>query len=137
MNKSLITGLVAGAVAVTAGAAYAIKHSSPSYAQVVGVEPVQRTIRTPRQECHDEPVTQPLPPKNPSKGRKHGIEGRTGPATAKRCVTVYDMHIERNGYDVRYRIGNREGTVRMGHDPGERIPLRQGKLVLDAHTGSG
>jgi uncharacterized protein YcfJ len=179
MNKSLIAGLVAGAVVATAGAAvagYAMKQ--PAYAQVVAVQPVQKTIRTPRQECHDEVVTQKAPPKDSKQitgtvlgaviggvvgnqigdgsGRKIATgagaaaggyagnriqkrmqDGRTVSTTEKRCVTVYDTHIERNGYDVRYRIGDREGTVRMGHDPGDRIPLRQGQLVLDAHTAAG
>jgi uncharacterized protein YcfJ len=132
MNKSLITGVVAGAVVLAAGGAYAIKLSGPSYAQVVGVEPVQKTIRTPRQECHDE-IVQPSSARRP----KPGIDPRTVPQTVKRCVTVYDTHIERSGYEVRYRIGDTEGTIRMDHDPGDRIPLRQGKLVLDAHTGTG
>lgn len=181
MNKSLIAGLVAGAVVATAGAAvagYAMKHNEPAYAQVVDVQPVQKTIRTPRQECHDEAVTQQAPTKDPKQltgtvigavvggvvgnqigdgsGRKIATvagaaaggyagnriqkrmqDGRTGTTTEKRCVTVYDMHIERNGYDVRYRIGETEDTVRMDHDPGDRIPLRQGQLVLEARTGAG
>jgi uncharacterized protein YcfJ len=181
MNKSLITGLVAGAVVATAGAAvagYALKHKEPAYAQVVDVQPVQKTIKTPRQECHDEAVTQQAPTKDPKQitgtvigavvggvvgnqigdgsGKKIATgagaaaggyagnriqkrmqDGRTVTTTEKRCVTVYDTHIERNGYDVRYRIGETEGTVRMDHDPGDRIPLRQGQLVLDARTGAG
>ena len=50
-------------------------------------------------------------------------------------MTVYDTHVERRGYDVRYRIGDQESTGRMDHDPGDRIPLRQGQPMLDAHTG--
>jgi uncharacterized protein YcfJ len=167
MNKSLITGLVAVAVVATAGAAvagYALKHKGPAYAQVVDVQPVQKTIRTPRQECHDEVVTQQAPTKDAKQvtGTVVGVvkkiatgvgasagshaddriqkrmqDGRTVATTEKRCVTVYDTHIERNGYDVRYRIGETEGTVRMDHDPGDRIPLRQGQLVLDARTATG
>ena len=34
------------------------------------------------------------------------------------------------GYSVRYRLGNQEVTVRMDHDPGERIPVKDGHLVL-------
>jgi uncharacterized protein YcfJ len=64
-------------------------------------------------------------------------DGRTVTTTEQRCETVYDTHIERRGYDVRYRIGDQEGKVRMDHDPGDRIPLRQGQLVLDGHAGRG
>jgi uncharacterized protein YcfJ len=181
MNKSLIAGVVAGAVVATAGAAvagYAMKHKEPAYARVVDVQPVQKTIRTPRQECHDEMVTQQAPTKDPKQitgtvigavvggvvgnqigdgsGKKIATgagaaaggyagnriqkrmqDGRTVTTSEKRCVTVYDTHIERKGYDVRYRIGETEGTVRMDHDPGDRIPLRQGQLVLDARTATG
>lgn len=60
--------------------------------------------------------------------------------TEQRCETVYDSHQERIGYDVHYRLGEEEGNVRMDRDPGERIPVRDGKLVLDApapeQTGS-
>jgi uncharacterized protein YcfJ len=147
MNKSLITGLVAGAVIATGAAAagYAMKYGQPSYAQVVDVQPVQKTIRTPRQECHDEAPTDAAPTKDSKQIggtaigaiQKHMQDGRTVTTTEKRCVTVYDMHIERSGYDVRYRIGETEGSVRMDHDPGDRIPIRQGQLVLDAHAGKG
>ena len=35
-----------------------------------------------------------------------------------------------DGYQVRYRLGDRDGTVRMDHDPGRRIPVENGELVL-------
>jgi uncharacterized protein YcfJ len=40
-------------------------------------------------------------------------DGRTVTTTEQRCTTVYDPHVERRGYDVRYRVGDQEGTVRM------------------------
>jgi uncharacterized protein YcfJ len=33
------------------------------------------------------------------------------------------------GFQVRYRLEGREDTVRMNHDPGDRIPVRDGRLV--------
>ena len=180
MNKSLIIGLVAGAVVATAGGAIAgYKYlDKPDYARVVDVKPVEKTIRTPRQECHDEAVSNQAPVKDRKQvagtaigavvgavvghqvgdgdGRKIATaagaaaggyagnrvqkrmqDGRTVTTTEQRCETVYDTHIERRGYDVRYLIGDQEGKVRMDHDPGDRIPLRQGQLVLDARTGRG
>ena len=56
--------------------------------------------------------------------------------TEQRCTTVYDTHVERRGYDVRYRIGDQEGTVRMDHDPGNRLPVRDGVVVADAGTSA-
>lgn len=52
-------------------------------------------------------------------------------AVEQRCETVYDSRDEETGeFDVRYRLGEREGKVRMDHDPGDRIPVRDGELVL-------
>src|SRR5262245_4079564 len=67
MNKSLITGLVIGAVVVTAGAAVAgwdYKTRNPRYADVIDVDPVSKTISTPRQVCNDEQVTERAPVKD-------------------------------------------------------------------------
>src|SRR5262245_20153986 len=67
MNKSLITGLIVGAVVVTAGAAIAgwdYKERNPKYAEVLDVDPVSKTISTPRQVCNDEAVTQRAPVKD-------------------------------------------------------------------------
>lgn len=50
--------------------------------------------------------------------------------TETRCETVMDEKQVLKGYQVSYRIGDDEGSVFMDHDPGERIPLRDGELVL-------
>jgi len=50
----------------------------------------------------------------------------------RNCTTVTDSHDKVTGYDVSYRIGEQEGQVRMDHDPGDRIPVQNGQLVLDA-----
>lgn len=48
-----------------------------------------------------------------------------------RCETVYDSTETVQGYDVAYRLGGVEGTVRMDRDPGDRIPVRNGRLVTE------
>jgi len=51
------------------------------------------------------------------------------------CEKEVDVTEELIGYDVRYRIaGLTEATVRTNYDPGDRIPLREGRLVLDGQT---
>jgi uncharacterized protein YcfJ len=179
MNRSLVTGLVIGAVVATAGGAiagYSIMNRGADYAQVVDVKPVTKTIRTPREACRDEPVTQQAPTRDPKQvtgsvagavvggvvgnqigdgdGKKIATvagaaaggyagnriqkrmqERNTVTTTEQRCETLYDFHEERIGFDVRYRLDGREETVRMDHDPGDRIPVRDGQLVL-AETGS-
>lgn len=178
MNKSLVTGLVVGAVVATAGGAIAgykiIGHGS-DYAEVVSVTPTDKTVRTPRQECHDEQITQQAPTRDKkqitgsvlgavvggvighqvgggdgkkiataagaaaggyagNRVQKRMQDGNTVTTTEQRCETVYDSHKERTGYDVRYRFDGREETVHMDHDPGQRLPVRDGQVVLaDAH----
>lgn len=59
MNKSLLTGLVLGGVAVTAAGAFAGYQAMDDRrsAEVLSVEPLTKTVRTPRQVCNDEIVT--------------------------------------------------------------------------------
>jgi uncharacterized protein YcfJ len=181
MNKSLLTGLVAGSlVAVGAGAAAGLKmmNKGPEYAQVLKVTPLTKAIRTPRQECHNESVTHQVPVKDQHQiigsvaGAViggvigHQIGGGTGrdiatvagaagggyagnriqknlqdkdttTTTEQKCDTVYDSSEKRAGYSVRYRLGTEEATVKMDHDPGDRIPVRDGHLDLDAGGAAG
>ena len=180
MNKSMVVGLVVGAVAVTAGAAVAgfkTLERAPTHADVLAVTPVSETVRTPREVCTDHQVTQQAPVKDEHRvagtltgaviggvlgsqvgsgsGRdiatvagaaaggyagnrvqKNVQQSRTVTTTETRCETVYDTSQKPVGFDVKYRLGEQEGTIRMDHDPGERIPVENGELVVDtaAHT---
>ncbi|MDO2947744.1 glycine zipper 2TM domain-containing protein [Aeromonas simiae] len=49
----------------------------------------------------------------------------------RRCRTVQKEREESLGYDVTYRLSGKEGVVRMPHQPGNTIPVRDGRLVLD------
>jgi len=175
MNKSLLMGLAIGTVvAVGAGAIAGLKMVSkgPTYAQVLKVTPLTKTVQTPRQDCHDETVTHQVPVKDQHQIMGtvagaviggvlgHQIGGGTGreiatvagaagggyagnrvqknlqdkdtyTTTEQKCNTVYDKSQKRTGYEVRYRLGDQESSVKMNHDPGDRIPVRNGKLVLD------
>lgn len=67
MNKSLVTGLVVGAAVVTAGAAIGgldVFEREPKFAEVIDVDPISETIRTPRQVCNDQAVTRTQPVKD-------------------------------------------------------------------------
>jgi uncharacterized protein YcfJ len=63
--------------------------------------------------------------------------GNTYTTTERRCATVYQRSVEREGYEVRYRLGDEEGTVRMDHDPGPHIPVAHGRLVLGEGSQTG
>ncbi len=174
MDKSLIIGLVAGAAAVTAiggVAGYKVLHSDPVYAEVMNVEPVTKTIRTPHQVCKDEAITHQAPVKDENRiaGTAIGavlggvlgnqVGGGTGKTVATvagaaaggyagnrvqknmqesdqqteiktRCRTEYNSHEKTVGYKVTYQLGDKQGVVRMDHNPGQRIPVQNGQLVL-------
>jgi uncharacterized protein YcfJ len=174
MNKSLITGLVIGAAVVTAGAAVAnfdLLNRDPAYAEVLDVDPVTKTIKTPREECSEQVVTKTTPAKDEKRiagtvigavvggvlgsqvgsgdGRKVATaagaaaggyagnkvqervqNGKTVSETETQCRTVYDSSEKVIGYDVKYRLGSATDVVRMDHDPGDRIPVADGELVL-------
>lgn len=51
--------------------------------------------------------------------------------TERSCHTVTDSSENVVGYTVTYMIGDQEGTVRMDEEPGDRIPVENGQLVLD------
>jgi len=180
MNKSLVVGAVVGAAVVTAGGAlagYKLLDRTPDHAQVLGVEPIMETVRTPREVCRDVIQTHKQAPKDQHKvagtvigavvggvlgnqvgdgsGRKIATaagaaaggyagnriqdkiqDGNTYTTTSQDCETVYDTHQKQAGYTVRYRLGDTEGTVQMDHDPGERIAVRDGELMLNPDHGT-
>lgn len=174
MNKSLVTGILIGALVVSAGAAIAnfdLLDRQPKFADVLDVAPVSKTIRTPREVCNAQTVTHQQPVKDERQitgtvigavvggvlgnqigdgsGRKIATvagaaaggyagnrvqkrvqDGNTYTTTEQQCHTVYDSSEKTVGYDVRYRLGDQEGTVRMDRDPGKQIPVENGELVL-------
>lgn len=58
-------------------------------------------------------------------------EKKAQPKVEKRCETVTDTTESIVGYDVKYRLDGKEGTVRMKKKPGDRIPVKDGKPVVD------
>jgi uncharacterized protein YcfJ len=176
MNKSLIIGLVVGALVITAGAA--IGGLGPfdrksDYAEVVKVDPISTKISTPREVCEDQVVTHTEPPKDEHRiagtvigavvggvlgnqvgsgdGKKVATaagaaaggyagnkvqqrvqNGKTYTTTEKQCRTEYDSHDKVVGYNVRYTLDGKTDTVRLDHDPGARIPVKDGQLVVDS-----
>jgi len=66
VNKSLAIGLLIGAVSAAGMGAVAGYRmlAAPGGAQVISAKALSRTVRTPRQECHDEQVTHTKPVKD-------------------------------------------------------------------------
>ena len=58
--------------------------------------------------------------------------------TEQRCKTITRVNERVVGYDVDYRLSGHIGTVRMDHRPDDRIPVKEGKLVLtESAAGAG
>jgi uncharacterized protein YcfJ len=49
--------------------------------------------------------------------------------TQRRCKTVNDTTQNLVGYDVTYRLGDKEGTVRTSFKPGATLPVKDGEVV--------
>lgn len=48
----------------------------------------------------------------------------------RQCRIVNRTEQQVIAYDVRYRLDGKLGTVRMDHEPGQRIPVKDGRLFL-------
>ncbi len=49
----------------------------------------------------------------------------------ERCRMEYTNEKQLLGYNVTYHLDGKEHAVRMDHDPGPRIPMKDGHLVLN------
>ncbi len=178
MNKSTLTGLVAGvALASTVGAIGGYRllgnDPGPAFATVLEIKDVVTDSTVPREVCEDVVVTRQQPVRDQHQiigtvagaivggvvgnqlgggsGKKlatiagaaaGGYAGNktqeniqandTQTTTERKCHTVMDTHSIITGYDVRYQLGDTEGTLRMKRPPGERIPVVNGELVLNS-----
>ena len=70
-----------------------------------------------------------------NKTQQHMQQGDTYTTVEKRCNTVMDSHQEAAGYEVRYRLNDKVSTIHMDHDPGKKIPVKDGQLVLGTADG--
>lgn len=148
MNNTALAGIIVGGVVLAAaGAIVANSGYNPlqKYATVVSVEPAFDTTRTPRQVCGDEAAlaqasmpgdatdaTAPAPapaPARPEQAPASKAGGSEADAGAE-CVVVYDTSSVEAGFDVTYELDGAQKVVRMDRDPGKRIPVEDGELVL-------
>lgn len=59
-------------------------------------------------------------------------KGNTETTLEERCGTVYDNQKIPAGFEVTYVLDGQQGVVRMDHNPGERIRVKNGELDLIA-----
>ena len=156
--SGIIVGSVAlaaaGAIMVNSG-----YNPLQQYATVVSVEPAFDTVRTPRPVCGDAatlaqaqaqadasaaapgtpaqsgadaattaPAAMPTPPTGERPATK--ADAKPGDEEAAQCVVVYDTSSVDAGFDVTYELNGEQKVVRMDRDPGKRIPVEGGELLL-------
>ena len=148
MNNTALAGIIVGGVVlVAAGSIFANSGYNPlqKYATVISVEPAFDTTRTPRQLCGDEAAlaqasttgtdtvaAAPAPAPRPAKPEQAPASEAGNAATepSAECVVVFDTNSVQSGFDVTYELDGTQKVVRMEHDPGKRIPVEDGELVL-------
>src|SRR5258706_2794679 len=54
--------------------------------------------------------------------------------TEKRCSTAYDVKQVPAGFDVLYEYKGEQHHVHMDQDPGSKLPVKDGKVVLTAQA---
>jgi uncharacterized protein YcfJ len=57
-------------------------------------------------------------------------KSNTETVTEQKCETVYDKSETPNGYRVTYKLDGKTSVIHMNHDPGSKIPVKDGKLDL-------
>jgi uncharacterized protein YcfJ len=150
VNNTVLAGIIVGGVALAAaGAIMANSGYNPlqRYATVVAVEPAFDTTRMPRVVCGDEAtlaqaqaqastpgdpaadmIATPEQPALPSPADQPPAQD--GEEALPKCLTVYDTKSVEAGFDVTYELDGVQKVVRMDREPGKRIPVEDGELVL-------
>jgi uncharacterized protein YcfJ len=57
--------------------------------------------------------------------------------TEHRCRTVQEKSQKLVGYDVRYRLDGKDGSVRMSFKPGATLPVKDGRVVTTPPPAGG
>lgn len=163
MNKSIITGFAAGAVAATAiggVAGYHALHSPPNYAQVLAVHPAVETTRVPQRICREVAVSEQAPVRDPNRiaGTAVGavlggvLGNQIGGGSGKTLATVAGVaaggyagnQVQRNMQqsdrrtvmETRCRTLYRSHSRNVGYDVSYRLDGRQGVVRMDRPPGA-
>ena len=162
MDKSMLTGIVLGAVAVTAiggVAGYKALNPEPEFAEVLSSAPVTETTKTPKQVCHDVVVSEKAPTKDPNRiagtaigavaggllGSQIGSgSGRTLATVAGAAAGGYAGHEVQEGMQEKNTVSRTETrcktvyeshTKTVGYDVRYRLGKEEGQVRMDHAPG--
>lgn len=111
MNNTILAGIIVGGVVVAAASAIAVNsgyNPFQKYATVVSVAQAQAAE---------------TPPEAPAAAK----DDRN---TVPQCLTVFDTASVEAGFDATYELDGIQKVVRLDREPGRRIPVEDGELVL-------
>jgi uncharacterized protein YcfJ len=162
MNKSMLTGIVLGAIAVTAiggVAGYKALNPEPKFAEVLSSAPVTETTKTPKQVCKDVVVSEKAPTKDPNRiagtaigavaggllGSQIGSgSGRTLATVAGAAAGGYAGHEVQKGMQEKNTVSRTETrcktvyeshTKTVGYDVRYRLGEEEGQVHMDHPPG--
>jgi len=130
-NNMILSAIIVGGAALAGATAIAVSsgyNPLQKYATVVSVAPAFEPTRTARIECGntETPAGEPTP--TPPEAQQQAVDPVDG--EIPKCRTVFDTLPVESGYDVTYELDGVQQVVRMDRDPGPRIPVEDGELVL-------
>ena len=108
VRRPLFITVATLAVLIAAGVAGYRNVTEPRYAQVLEIREVDAT----RQRCS-------------------AADQAADAQAAQTDCRATAQGVPETAFDVRYRLGAREDVIRLPYDPGQRIPVEDGKLVLE------
>ncbi len=130
-NNTILSALIVGGAALAGATAIAVSsgyNPLQEYATVVSVAPAFEPTQTARIECGDEAALV---------GEQTPLQAEAQPKAIDpvdsgipQCRTVFDTLQVESGFDVTYELDGVQQVVRMDRDPGPRIPVEDGELVL-------
>ncbi|MHB1143410.1 MAG: glycine zipper 2TM domain-containing protein [Thiobacillus sp.] len=162
MNKSMLTGVIAGAVAVTAiggVAGYKALNPEPAFAEVLAVEAVTETRKTPKEVCDDVVVNEQAPVKDPNRiagtavGAVAGglLGNQVGGGTGRTLATVAGAaaggyagnQVQKNMQEkntvsrteTRCKTVYESHTQTIGYDVRYRLGKEEGQVRMDHRPG--
>ena len=150
MRKHWLLAALVGVVCLLSAGAVAgfMALKNPAFAEVVSVDPVTETVSRPDRGCRDEQIRQRKAMQEASRNSAGTVIGGmaggvvTHPpqpvqqedgAYAKpgaHCQAANRVSAKIVAYDVRYRLHGKTAKVRMDHNPGPKLPVKNGKVVV-------
>jgi len=133
-NNTILSVIIVGGAVLAGATAIAVNsgyNPLQKYATVVSVAPAFEPTRTARIECGDEAALAKA--ESPLQAQASAPE--TAAATPvdgaiPQCRTVFDTLQVESGFDVTYELDGVQQVVRMDRNPGSRIPVEDGELML-------